>query len=243
MNAALVLGFQNVCHKFLLYCVPLVVCTMLICAESSSSVCSVCLARRWHCGQSLCAGTCVATGDPHYVTFDGRCYSFLGDCEYVLAQETSGLFSVTAENVPCGSTGVTCTKSVAFTVGNTAIHMLRGEEIAHTIKHFTLQQGFSNCFRLGTPCGTEDFPRTPHNPNTNLTSTSTYSLLCKMLKLFHRPPGNSGTADAWGSSDPTLRTNALQHYVLYTAVYTISTTIHILQSKHRTYHKGLSISV
>ncbi|KAG7281603.1 hypothetical protein CRUP_033713 [Coryphaenoides rupestris] len=31
--------------------------------------------------------------------------------QYVLAQETGGLFSVTAENVPCGSTGVTCTKS------------------------------------------------------------------------------------------------------------------------------------
>ncbi|CAG5895700.1 unnamed protein product [Menidia menidia] len=70
----------------------------------------VCKERRWHCTQSLCTGVCAATGDPHYVTFDGRCYSFLGDCQYVLARETSGLFSVTAENVPCGSTGVTCTK-------------------------------------------------------------------------------------------------------------------------------------
>lgn len=89
--------------------------------------CSVCKERRWHCSQSACAGVCVATGDPHYVTFDGRCYSFLGDCQYVLARETSGLFSVTAENVPCGSTGVTCTKSVTLSLGNTIIHLLRGK--------------------------------------------------------------------------------------------------------------------
>lgn len=88
--------------------------------------CSVCKERRWHCSQSTCAGVCVATGDPHYVTFDGRCYSFLGDCQYVLARETSGLFSVVAENVPCGSTGVTCTKSVTLSLGNTVIHLLRG---------------------------------------------------------------------------------------------------------------------
>ncbi|KAK2858572.1 hypothetical protein Q5P01_003192 [Channa striata] len=89
----------------------------------------VCKNRRWHCSQSPCAGVCVATGDPHYVTFDGRCYSFLGDCQYVLARETSGLFAVTGENVPCGSTGVTCTKSVTLTLGNTIIHLLRGKAV------------------------------------------------------------------------------------------------------------------
>ncbi|MEQ2212223.1 hypothetical protein XENOCAPTIV_027671, partial [Xenoophorus captivus] len=89
----------------------------------------VCKERHWHCTQTICAGVCVATGDPHYVTFDGRCYSFLGDCQYVLARENSGLFSVTAENAPCGSTGVTCTKSVTLSLGNTVIHLLRGKAV------------------------------------------------------------------------------------------------------------------
>lgn len=88
---------------------------------------SVCRQQRWHCGRAECAGTCAATGDPHYVTFDGRAFTFPGDCEYLLAREASGLFAVTAENVPCGSTGVTCTKSVVVVMGNTVVHMLRGE--------------------------------------------------------------------------------------------------------------------
>ena len=94
----------------------------------------MCKERRWHCSRSACAGLCVATGDPHYVTFDGRPFSFLGDCQYVLAGETSGLFSVTAENVPCGSTGVTCTKSVTLSLGNTVIHLLRGERVGVTVE-------------------------------------------------------------------------------------------------------------
>uniref|UniRef100_A0A3B4XYZ2 SCO-spondin n=1 Tax=Seriola lalandi dorsalis TaxID=1841481 RepID=A0A3B4XYZ2_SERLL len=103
----------------------------------------VCKERRWHCSQSACAGVCVATGDPHYVTFDGRCYSFLGDCQYVLARETSGLFSVTAENVPCGSTGVTCTKSVTLSLGNTIIHLLRGKAVTVNGMPVTLPKSYS----------------------------------------------------------------------------------------------------
>ncbi|KAI5606502.1 SCO-spondin, partial [Silurus asotus] len=103
----------------------------------------VCKQRRWHCTQSLCAGTCVATGDPHYITFDGRCFSFLGDCEYMLVQESEGLFSVTAENVPCGSTGVTCTKSVTLSIGNTVIHLLRGKAVTVNGMPVTLPKSYS----------------------------------------------------------------------------------------------------
>lgn len=138
------------------------VCSCLITSHtfmiSSSQLfidsCSVCKERRWHCSQSACAGVCVATGDPHYVTFDGRCFSFLGDCQYVLARETSGLFSVTAENVPCGSTGVTCTKSVTLSLGNTIIHLLRGrrDDVVGKQRLMTGSWGQKTDYVLGNNC-------------------------------------------------------------------------------------------
>uniref|UniRef100_UPI0009B47557 SCO-spondin n=2 Tax=Monopterus albus TaxID=43700 RepID=UPI0009B47557 len=103
----------------------------------------VCKERRWHCSQSACAGVCMATGDPHYVTFDGCAYSFLGDCQYVLVRESSGLFSISAENVPCGSTGVTCTKSITFSLGNTIIHLLRGKAVTVNGMPVTLPKTYS----------------------------------------------------------------------------------------------------
>ncbi|XP_015209797.2 SCO-spondin [Lepisosteus oculatus] len=109
----------------------------------------VCSQRHWHCGRSLCAGVCIATGDPHYVSFDGRAFSFLGDCEYVLVQDNQGLFILTAENVPCGTTGVTCTKAVTLTLGNTVIHLLRGQSVTVNGLPVSLPKSYSgNGLRL-----------------------------------------------------------------------------------------------
>ena len=37
----------------------------------------------------LDGSTCAIEGDPHYVTYDQRRYSFMGTCEYVLSRPCS----------------------------------------------------------------------------------------------------------------------------------------------------------
>ena len=93
-------------------------------------------------------------GDGHYLTFDGRRYSFSGDCEYTLLQvhghrapppppgllaapahahpsgpllcpqdhcggngSAQDSFRVVTENVPCGTTGTTCSKAIKIFLG------------------------------------------------------------------------------------------------------------------------------
>lgn len=84
-------------------------------------VSSVCHAQMWEfVRENDCTAYCWASGDPHYFTFDRKMFTFNGACKYILVQTKSvsntGLpqFTITAENVPCGSSGVTCTKALTI---------------------------------------------------------------------------------------------------------------------------------
>ncbi|XP_042352823.1 kielin/chordin-like protein [Plectropomus leopardus] len=70
--------------------------------------------------------TCIAFGDPHYRTFDGRMLHFQGACTYVLAQDCDGGdFSIHATNDDRGRKGVSWTKEVTVFIGDITVQLLQ----------------------------------------------------------------------------------------------------------------------
>ncbi|XP_070804020.1 kielin/chordin-like protein [Pituophis catenifer annectens] len=70
--------------------------------------------------------TCVAFGDPHYRTFDGKMIHFQGGCKYVLSQDCHGEdFSIHVTNEDRGRPGVSWTKEVTVLIGDTTVQLLQ----------------------------------------------------------------------------------------------------------------------
>ncbi|XP_046863447.1 neurogenic locus notch homolog protein 1-like [Xenia sp. Carnegie-2017] len=70
--------------------------------------------------------TCIASGDPHYTSFDGKRFNFMGDCEYDFAKDCSEnkLFTVRTKNTRCGRR-VTCTAAVKIYIAGYFIQFTR----------------------------------------------------------------------------------------------------------------------
>uniref|UniRef100_I3JSK3 VWFD domain-containing protein n=1 Tax=Oreochromis niloticus TaxID=8128 RepID=I3JSK3_ORENI len=91
-----------------------------------------CQSGKWTCTEKKCPGTCIIYGSGHYTTFDQKKYAFQGQCGYIAVKNNCGnktvhdSFGVIIENVPCGSTGTTCSKKVRIQLGRIEIKLSRG---------------------------------------------------------------------------------------------------------------------
>ncbi|XP_027498052.1 mucin-6 [Corapipo altera] len=103
--------------------------------EQIQTECEICTCTKgkWKCVQkSRCSSTCNLYGEGHITTFDGQRFVFDGNCEYILATDGCSInrpvssFKIVTENVICGISGVTCSRSISIYLGNLTI-ILRDE--------------------------------------------------------------------------------------------------------------------
>ncbi|XP_067151614.1 otogelin [Apteryx mantelli] len=75
-----------------------------------------CIGGKWICTNLTCPAECSVSGDIHFMTFDGRKYTFQATCQYILAKSlTSGEFTVYLQNAPCGQNqDGSCIQSVSL---------------------------------------------------------------------------------------------------------------------------------
>nr|XP_055048925.1 mucin-2-like [Misgurnus anguillicaudatus] len=89
----------------------------------------------WSCTEHNCPSICTIYGSGHYQTFDQQRFGFRGDCSYIAVQDKcgnkTGHFSMVTENIPCGTTGTTCSKAVDIILGRTRLD-LSGNKVTAT---------------------------------------------------------------------------------------------------------------
>ncbi|RUS78727.1 hypothetical protein EGW08_013514, partial [Elysia chlorotica] len=91
--------------------------------QTVQEACNTCTcgSGTWTCTTKACDKTCSATGDPHYQTFDGKRYNFMGTCSYYLMRDRD--FSIITDNIKCGHGQNSCTKSISIDMNGLNIKM------------------------------------------------------------------------------------------------------------------------
>ncbi|KAH0506649.1 Otogelin-like protein [Microtus ochrogaster] len=92
---------------------------------------------------------CSVVGDSHFTTFDGRHYSFIGLCQYILVKGTGkDKFTITLQKAHCEQNlGLVCLQSITLILEddfNKQVTLSRGGQILTSPNHgFTLNVGYA----------------------------------------------------------------------------------------------------
>ncbi|XP_037549257.1 mucin-5AC [Nematolebias whitei] len=93
--------------------------------ESYSHSCRSCVCEngRWSCSEENCPGRCSVEGGAHINTFDGKTYTFHGDCSYVLTKQSNGsLYTVLVDLDKCGLADTrTCLRAVTLALDTNSL--------------------------------------------------------------------------------------------------------------------------
>ncbi|XP_043083626.1 mucin-2 [Puntigrus tetrazona] len=104
--------------------------------EQVQQDCNTCTCTNgmWTCTEKVCYGTCTIYGEGHFRTFDGKRYSFHGDCEHTISHDycdtnPSPSFRLVTENIPCATTNSICSKSINLFFGKYEMILSEEEDV------------------------------------------------------------------------------------------------------------------
>ncbi|XP_016118050.1 mucin-2-like, partial [Sinocyclocheilus grahami] len=113
-------------------CIPVNKClcvhngTVYRSGESYKQTCKkcVCSAGHWTCTYLECPGICSVVGGSHITTYDGKTFTFSGNCDYILTKRSNDSdIAVMGNLAKCDRTrSDTCLNSVTLIIPGTTIH-------------------------------------------------------------------------------------------------------------------------